>query len=163
MKWATRAGCHVDRAACAWLILRFIDDDAEFVFVDDPDEVPNDATAFDMPGVDLSHHGGDCSFETMLHHYELDDPILWDLAGTVLASVFVGRYADRVGRRRCYVTLYLLLAVIGLAFAFSDAVWLLILAALTGALSTEVVESGPFTSLEQAILADELSGTTRLR
>jgi MFS family permease len=85
------------------------------------------------------------------------------VAGTVLASVFVGRYADRVGRRCCYVTLYLLLAVVGVAFAFSDAVWLLIVAALTGALSTEVVESGPFTSLEQAILADELSGTTRLR
>jgi MFS family permease len=85
------------------------------------------------------------------------------VAGTVLASLFVGRYADRVGRRRCYVTLYLLLGVVGVAFAFSDAVWLLALVALTGALSTEVVESGPFTSLEQAILADELSGTTRLR
>ncbi len=85
------------------------------------------------------------------------------VAGTVLASLFVGRYADRVGRRRCYMTLYLLLALVGVAFALSDAVWLLILAALTGAMSTEVVESGPFTSLEQAILADELSGTTRLR
>src|SRR5436309_8990955 len=85
------------------------------------------------------------------------------VAGTVLASLFVGRYADRVGRRRCYVTLHLLLAVVGVAFAFSDAVWLLILAALTGALSTEVVESGPFTSLEQAILADQLSGNTRVR
>ena len=50
MRWATRAGCHVDRAACAWLIRRFIDADAEFVFVDDPDEVPADATPFDMRG-----------------------------------------------------------------------------------------------------------------
>ncbi len=83
MKWATRAGCHVDRAACAWLIRRFIDADAAFVFVDDPDEVPADATAFDMPGVALSHHGGDCSFETMLHHYGLDDPVLWDVARIV--------------------------------------------------------------------------------
>lgn len=85
------------------------------------------------------------------------------VAGTVLASVFVGRYADRVGRRRCYVTLYILLAVVGIAFAFSDSLWLLVLVALTGALSTEVVESGPFTSLEQSILAGELSGTTRTR
>ena len=76
MRWATRAHCHVDRAACAWLIRRFIDPDAEFVFVDDPDEVPADATPFDMRGVELSHHGGDCSFETFLRRYELDDPVL---------------------------------------------------------------------------------------
>ena len=83
MRWATRAGCHVDRAACAWLIQRFIDADAEFVFVDDPDEVPDGATPFDIRGADLSHHGGDCSFETMLHRYALDDPVLWDLARIV--------------------------------------------------------------------------------
>jgi MFS family permease len=85
------------------------------------------------------------------------------VAGTVLASMFVGRYADRIGRRRCYVVLYVLLAAVGVAFALSDAAWLLILFALTGALSTEVVESGPFTSLEQAILATELSGQERVR
>ena len=59
MKWATRVGCHVDRAACAWLLRRFVDPDAEFVFVDDPDDVPADSTAFDMRGVELSHHHGD--------------------------------------------------------------------------------------------------------
>jgi hypothetical protein len=80
VRWATRAGCHVDRAACAWLIRRFIDPKAEFVFVDDPDEVPEDATPFDIRGADLSHHGADCSFETMLHRFELGDPVLWDLA-----------------------------------------------------------------------------------
>lgn len=83
MRWATRAGCHVDRAACAWLIRRFVDSDAEFVFVDDPDEVPVDATPFDIRGAELSHHGGDCSFETMLHRYALDDPVLWDIARIV--------------------------------------------------------------------------------
>ena len=46
MKWATRAGIHVDRAASAWLISTYIDPDAEFVYVDDPDDVPADATAF---------------------------------------------------------------------------------------------------------------------
>ena len=80
MMWATRSGVHVDRAACAWLIRRFIDADAMFVFVDDPAEVPVEATAFDMRGVELSHHGGDCSFETMLRRFELDDPVLWELA-----------------------------------------------------------------------------------
>ena len=83
MNWATRAGCHVDRAACAWLIRRFIDAEATFVFVDDRTEVPADATPFDMRGVELSHHGGDCSFETVLHHYELEDAVLWDLARMV--------------------------------------------------------------------------------
>src|SRR2546427_484670 len=73
MRWATRSGCHVDRAACAWLLRRFVDDAAEFVFVDDPDDVPNDATPFDMRGVELSHHGGDCTFETMLRHFSLED------------------------------------------------------------------------------------------
>lgn len=83
MRWATRAGCHIDRAACAWLIRRFVDADGEFLFVDDPEDVPADATPFDMAGVDLSHHGGDCSFETMLQHFGLDDPVLWDLARIV--------------------------------------------------------------------------------
>lgn len=73
MRWATRAGCHIDRAACAWLIRRFIDPHPEFVFVNDPAEVPPDATPFDMRGVELSHHGGDCSFETFLRRYELTD------------------------------------------------------------------------------------------
>lgn len=83
MKWATRANCHVDRAACAWLIRRFIDPEAQFVFVDDPDEIPEDATAFDVQGAELSHHDGDCSFETFLKRYELDDPVLWDIARIV--------------------------------------------------------------------------------
>ena len=83
MRWATRAHCHVDRAACAWLIRRFVDADAEFVFVEDSEHVPADATPFDMRGVDLSHHRGDCSFETFLRRYELDDPVLWDIARIV--------------------------------------------------------------------------------
>jgi hypothetical protein len=83
MRCATRRHCHVDRAACAWLIRRFIDAEAVFVFVGDPDEVPDDATPFDMRGVELSHHDGDCSFEAFLHRYDLDDPVLWDLARIV--------------------------------------------------------------------------------
>ena len=80
MKWATRANIHIDRAACAWLIRRHIDRDATFIFVDDPTHVPDDATPFDMRGVELSHHHGDCSFETILRRYELADPVLWKLA-----------------------------------------------------------------------------------
>lgn len=83
MRWATRTDCHVDRAACAWLLRRFVDPDAEFVFVDDPADVPSDATPFDMRGVALSHHGGDCTFETILRQHDLDDPVLWELARLV--------------------------------------------------------------------------------
>lgn len=83
MKWATRENCHVDRAACAWLIRRFIDDEPEFVFVEDPADVPPDSTPFDMRGVELSHHCGECSFETFLRRYELHDPVLWDIARIV--------------------------------------------------------------------------------
>ena len=83
MKWATRAGVHIDRSACAWLIRRSVDQDAEFVFVNDPDDVPDDATPFDMRGVDLGHHGSDCSFETILRRYDLVDPVLWRIAGIV--------------------------------------------------------------------------------
>ena len=83
MRWATRAGIHVDRTACAWLIRRFIDKDAEFVFVHDPDEIPGDATPFDMRGVELSHRQGGCTFETILARYEIADPALHDIARIV--------------------------------------------------------------------------------
>jgi hypothetical protein len=77
VRWATRSGPHVDRTACAWLIARFVDPDAEFVFVGDPDEVPEDATPFDIGGFELGHHGEECSFEAVLRRYQLDDPVLW--------------------------------------------------------------------------------------
>jgi hypothetical protein len=83
MRWATRAGVHIDRAACAWLIRRHLDAEAEFVFVDDAAQVTADATAFDMRGVELGHHGGECSFETILRRHQLDDPVLWRLAEVV--------------------------------------------------------------------------------
>lgn len=80
MKWTTRANIHIDRAACAWLIRRDLDPDAEFVFLTDPTQIPTDATPFDLRGVELSHHNGDCSFETILRRYELTDPVLWRIA-----------------------------------------------------------------------------------
>jgi hypothetical protein len=88
VRWATRTGVHIDRAACAWLIRRFVDADAEFVFVTDPAHVPADATGFDMRGVELSHHAAadgavDCSFETILRRHDLSDPVLWRVAQVV--------------------------------------------------------------------------------
>jgi len=93
VRWATRAGVHIDRAACAWLIRRFVDPAAEFLFVADPAQVPADATAFDMRGAELSHHGLDCTFETILRRRDLTDPVLWRLAQIVHeADLDDGRY-----------------------------------------------------------------------
>ena len=80
MKWATRPGVHVDRAACAWLIRRFIDPAAEFIFAAGAAAIPDGATLFDMRGAALGHHQGRCSFETALHNFGLDtDPALEEL------------------------------------------------------------------------------------
>jgi hypothetical protein len=93
MIWATRPQCHVDRTACAWLIRRFVDPAPEFVFVEELIDVPTDATAFDMRGAELSHHNGDCSFETFLAAYGLDDPALQRVAELVHeADVGDGRF-----------------------------------------------------------------------
>lgn len=83
MKWATRSGVHVDRAATAWLIHRVIDREATFVFVDDPEDVPEDATPFDMIGVALSHRGEMVTFETVLADYEVDDPVMAEIGRIV--------------------------------------------------------------------------------
>jgi hypothetical protein len=83
MRWVTREQCHVDRTACAWLIRRFVDPDAEFVFVADPSRLPSDATPFDIAGEPFSHHDGDSTFEVMVRHYRLEVPGLAALARIV--------------------------------------------------------------------------------
>ena len=83
MLWATRRGCHVDRTACIWLIRRFVDPDASFAFFGDPAEAPEGAELFDVVGARLSHRGEDCSFETFLKEYDLDDPVLGEIAEIV--------------------------------------------------------------------------------
>jgi len=84
------------------------------------------------------------------------------IAGTALASLVVGAVADRVGRRRCYAGFFLLLALAGAAVAAGAPYWLLLLIALSGALSTDVVDNGPATTLEQVMLAAEDAGTSRV-
>ena len=96
MKWVTRSHVHVDRVACPWLITRFIDSDAEFLFVPKSqiDQVAKEIVAipFDAPGVELGHHGGDgtspkrCSFEAIISKYGLTDPALLRMAKIVHAA-----------------------------------------------------------------------------
>jgi hypothetical protein len=87
--WATRRHCHIDRTASAWLIRRFVDREAQFVFVDDPDEVPADATPFDIAGAELSHREGRCSFESILVRYKLEGPAL-DRIGRIVHEADIG-------------------------------------------------------------------------
>ena len=84
------------------------------------------------------------------------------LAGTALMSVLLARYGERVGRRRVYRLLLVGMAVAGTVFALTDWPPALILAALTGTVSTDVVESGPFTTLEQAMLPHVAPDATRI-
>lgn len=78
------------------------------------------------------------------------------LAGTVIAQLSIARWADGWGRRRSYQLLYLLLGISGLVFASNAPLWVLVVVALTGALSAEVIESGPFTTLELSMLSGRL-------
>lgn len=90
MLWVTRSHVHVDRVACPWLIKRFVDSDAEFLFVpkNQVEEVAAEAgaTPFDVPGVELGHHDGRCSFESIILKYELTDSALARLAKIVHAA-----------------------------------------------------------------------------
>jgi hypothetical protein len=87
MRWITRERPKIDRVACPWLIKKFIDRDAEFLFVP-PDQVlaraqAFGATPFDVPGVTLSHRGELCTFDTLLDDYQLHDAPLDEIARIV--------------------------------------------------------------------------------
>jgi hypothetical protein len=90
MKWVTRSHVHVDRVACPWLIRRFVDNQAEFLFVpkNQVERVAAEmgAIPFDVPGVELGHHEGRCSFESILLKYDLKEPGLLRLAKIVHAA-----------------------------------------------------------------------------
>ncbi len=84
MLWVTRPHPHIDRTACAWLIRRFVDPAAGFAFAPDPEAAAAlGGTPFDMRGVELGHHAGRCSFETILERYALTDPALHEIAAMV--------------------------------------------------------------------------------
>ena len=84
MKWLTWTNVGVDRMACAWVIQKWIDPNAEFVFIPEGSSPSaNDAEAFDIPGVRLSHHHGHSSVHTILLEYKLVDPILERIAQIV--------------------------------------------------------------------------------
>jgi len=98
MKWITRSNVKVDRVACPWLVKRFVDRDAEFLFVPESalldtarreGAIPFDAPR--LPEVKLNHRGQRCSFEAILEDYKLDDPALQRLALIVRAADVKGQ------------------------------------------------------------------------
>jgi hypothetical protein len=116
MKWVTRERPKIDRIACPWLVERFIDKEPEFLYV------PSDrvlavakktgAIPYDIPGVELTHVGDTCSFDTFLQKYRLDDPALLQLATIVrgadtsrldLTPQSAGLYAISLGLSAVYV------------------------------------------------------------
>ena len=115
MKWITRERPKIDRIACPWLILRFIDPGAEFLYVPAGEVLPvaerEGATPYDIPGVELSHVGEACSFDAFLAKYRLDDPALQQLTAIVrgadtsrleLTPQSAGLYAVSLGLSRVF-------------------------------------------------------------
>ena len=118
MKWVTRERPKIDRVACPWLIVRFIDRDAQFLFVP-PSEVQRVATAsgaipYDVDGVELSHVGDRCSFDAFLAKYDLEN----DAALEQLAVIVRG--ADTARLDLAPQCAGLLAVSLGLSRIFSD-------------------------------------------
>jgi len=88
LRWVTRERVHVDRVASPWLIKKFIDREAEFVFVPWPGPIPGPDVGipFDFPGVELGHRGGKCTFEAIVEKYDVKDPAVRELAKIVHAA-----------------------------------------------------------------------------
>jgi hypothetical protein len=103
MKWVTRSHVHVDRVACPWLITRFIDSEAEFLFApkNQIEDIVRETGAipFDTPGVELGHHEGRCSFESILLKYDLNESGLLRMAKIIHAADIAGEIdSDPIGR-----------------------------------------------------------------
>jgi hypothetical protein len=117
MKWITRERPKIDRIACPWLIARFIDRDAEFVFAPAAGVLARaaqiGATPYDVEGVELSHDGPLCTFDAFLARYALSDPALQEIAVIV-------RGADTARLDLAPQCAGLLAISLGLSFNFSD-------------------------------------------
>ena len=117
MKWITRERPKIDRVACPWLIARFIDPEAEFVFAPSADvaalAAAFGATPYDVEGVELTHDGPLCTFDAFLTRYGLTDPALQEIAAIV-------RGADTARLDLAPQAAGLLAISLGLSFNFSD-------------------------------------------
>jgi hypothetical protein len=107
MKWVTRERPKIDRIACPWLIARYIDSDPEFLYVPSKEvqrvAEQTNAIPYDIPGVELSHVGEQCSFDAFLRKYALTDPALGRLAVIVRGAdtARLDSLGEVQGGRRC--------------------------------------------------------------
>ncbi len=117
MNWITRERPKIDRIACPWLIKRFVDPDAEFIYVPKEQVFPKaaelGAIPFDIPGAEYSHYGEECTFDFILHKHELKDEAL-----SLLALIVRGADTDRFGLAPQSAGLWAISA--GLSYNFSD-------------------------------------------
>lgn len=117
MKWITRERPKIDRIACPWLIARFIDDAPEFLYVPAGDVLrlakELNATPYDIPGVEFTHVGEYCSFDAFLKKYNLNEPVLHDMA-----SIIRGADTSRLGLTPQSSGLYAI--SLGLSNIFTD-------------------------------------------
>ena len=117
MKWITRERPKIDRIACPWLIVRFIDPKAEFLYVPSSDVLKiageTGATPYDIPGVEMSHVGELCSFDAFLAKHGLDDPALGQLA-----TIIRGADTSKLDLTRQSAGLYAI--SLGLSHVFAD-------------------------------------------
>jgi AraC-like DNA-binding protein len=94
MKWITRERPKIDRLACPWLIKRFVDPDAEFIYAPFDEVIPKskelDAIPFDLPNVEYTHYGDQCTFDYIIRKHKLNDPAL-----NVIATIVRGADTDR--------------------------------------------------------------------
>ena len=94
MKWITREHPKIDRIACPWLITRFVDESAEFIYVPFNDVIPQSkklqAIPFDVPEVEYTHYGDECTFDYIIHKHKLKDPAL-----SIMAVIVRGADTDR--------------------------------------------------------------------
>ena len=95
MKWITREKPKIDRIACPWLIKKFVDKDAEFIYVSKEQVFDKakqlDAIPYDIPGAEYSHYGDECTFDFIVKKHKLDDPALHQLA-TIIRSADTDRF-----------------------------------------------------------------------
>ncbi|MDB5825618.1 MAG: chromate resistance protein [Herminiimonas sp.] len=117
MKWITRERPKIDRIACPWLIARFIDKEPEFLYVPAAQVLAaakdTGATPYDVPGVEMTHVGDDCSFDAFLKKYQLNDPAL-----NQLAEIVRGADTSRLDMTPQSAGLYAI--SLGLSATFSD-------------------------------------------
>ncbi|HKB42843.1 MAG TPA: chromate resistance protein ChrB domain-containing protein, partial [Chitinophagaceae bacterium] len=124
MKWITRERPKIDRIACPWLIKKFVDKEAEFIYVSKEQVLEKakklNAIPYDIPGAEYSHYGSECTFDFIIKKHKLDDPVLYQLAAIVrgadtdrfdLAQQAAGLWAISAGLSYNYKDDYEMLAI----------------------------------------------------